>query len=198
MRVPMLALCAVSLGGCFSIPQPSMDQWRQAQQRHFDHITTPEFEAALQRVFSASVPGGYSVRPAPGGAIAERNYDDFAMLAVARGLERWQITYAAKGDDIDAHADVVNIPGQSFPADINVQIRPDTPATYELFWQRLGYVLNARKEWPTCRDYAASLRFKSKDPIQSWGLCGTGSSDVPPQKISQPPASAARKAFPTL
>jgi hypothetical protein len=183
MRAPILFLAPL-LAGCMSIPTHSLDDWRGAQSRHFDHTTPKQFETALARVFDASHPGEYQLRPLPDGVLAERRWLIYVVIGAASGDEQWHVSYAPAAAGIDARADLVNIPGGGWPPNMNGAERPDNPATYELLWSRLDYVLGNRAGWPGCDDYARPLAHHSIDQGQGWGLCGGDWSAKPALRIS--------------
>jgi len=160
----------------------SLDDWRAAQSHHFAATSPKQFEHALQAALDASQPRAYTVRPAPGGVIAERRWNEYAVLAWSQGLERWQIAYDASDDGVDARADLTAMPTNVWPPDFSVVDRPDNPATYDLLWARVSYMLGQRSDWETCDAFGASLRHRSMDALQSWGLCGAGADDNPQPK----------------
>jgi hypothetical protein len=177
-------LAAVALGGCSSIPTHSLDEWRTAQTHHFAHTNSKDFEAAFQSVLDAAFPGKYQFRPIPNGLLAERHWTIYVVLGYAAGIEHWQVTYSPEGDGVVAQADLSNATTSAYPPPANDLLRPDNPATYELLWARIEYVLGQRQDWESCEAYAAPLHRKSIDPGQEWGPCGQSTSDAMPQRLA--------------
>lgn len=182
MRAAMVVF-GLLLSGCVQFPTHTLDDWRAAQSHHFSGVTTRQFEQALQVAFGASYPKGYQVRPASNGVIVERHWLDYAVLAYTGGLEHWQISYSAAGDGIDANADMVATSSDSWPPQPNDIERPDNPATYDLLWARISYVLGQRADWESCDDYDDIVRHKSLDQLQGWGMCGSGADDRAPTRV---------------
>jgi hypothetical protein len=173
------ASAALLLAGCSSTHRAGLDAWGGAQNCHFAHVTKKEFETALRRVFDASRPKAYGLRPAEGGALVEQHWALDVVFGSAVDLERWKLEYARAGDGIDAHVDAEHVQRESV-LPVGNGIGPPT-AAYQLLWSRLDYVLGNRANWPRCEE---SARRDPRAPVWSSGLCDTGS-DVPPPRLAR-------------
>lgn len=162
------------LAGCTSSPPVRLDEWASAQNCHFAHVARGEFETALRRVFEASAPKVYGLRPEGGGALVEKHWTLDVIFASVSGAERWRLEYAPAGDGIDVHAEVehTSAPGP-LAKRMETQRSADRP-NYELLWSRVAYVLGNRGDWPRCE----------KSKIPGAGLCSTGSSQPPPLRLA--------------
>jgi hypothetical protein len=185
LKTILTSAAAAWLAGCASIPSYSLDDWRAAQSHHFAHTTSAQFEAALTRVFEASNPKAYTLRPTPTGVIAERPWREYLVIAAASGTEEWQLSYKQAGDGVDAQADLSNVPGMMIPPVAASIQRPDSTASYDLLWSRLDYVLGNRPDWLSCAAWSAPLRHHSVDVVSEWGLCGLGAADAPPLRLAE-------------
>jgi hypothetical protein len=171
----ILALAAL-LAGCMSSHPLRLDEWGGAQNCHFAHVTRQEFEAALRRVFDASGPNVYGLRPEEGGALVEQHWALDVIFASATGSERWRLEYAPAGDGVDVHADVMRASGEGPSANRAETQRSGNLSNYQLLWSRLAYVLGARADWPRC---------ETSSKVPGSGLCGTGSSHAPPLTVAK-------------
>src|SRR5579862_818222 len=97
---------AGNLAGCVASRPIRLDEWGAAQNCHFAHVTKRNFETALRRVFNASGPKIYGLRPEGGGALVEQHWTLDVVFASASGTERWRLEYAPAGDGVDVHAEV--------------------------------------------------------------------------------------------
>ncbi|HEX3653379.1 MAG TPA: hypothetical protein VHU18_11210 [Rhizomicrobium sp.] len=137
----------------------------------------------MQAVFTSSRPGEYQLRPSPGGILAERNFKRYLVVALLEGVEHWQISYRQDGDAVMAQADLFEVPGPGVPATYGGVLRPDSPQTYQLLWDRIAYVLGQRPDWVSCDEYRASLARHSLDGGQEYGLCGEFADGSAPSKL---------------
>ena len=176
MRAFVLVPVAALLAGCMSAKPIRLDEWGAAQNCHFAHVRKGEFETALRRVFDASRPKIYGLRPEEGGAMVEQHWALDVVFASATGVERWQLEYAPAGDGIDVHAAVEHPPDRSVGPDRNESRRSGDTAEYQLLWSRIAYVLGAIPDWPRCE-------IPSKHPGS--GLSGNGSSHRPPLRLAR-------------
>lgn len=145
-----LVALAGLVAGCASQPA-RLDAWGGGQNCHFAHVTKQEFQTALHRVFGASGPKVYGLRPEEGGALVEQHWALDVVFASSSGAERWRLQYAPAGDGVDVHADVEDDPEtRASPLGKNVQPLNGT-ANYRLLWSRIQYVLGGRTDWPECK-----------------------------------------------
>jgi hypothetical protein len=169
-RALALSPLAALLASCMSAHPIRLDEWGAAQNCHFAHITKEELETALRRVFDASGPKVYGLRPEEGGALVEQHWALDVVFASSTGVERWRLEYAPAGDGVDVHADVEHAPGAGASSGRN-EIRPaGNAADYQLLWSRVAYVLGNGADWPRC---------KSASKLAGLGLCGAGSPALP-------------------
>lgn len=174
MRALVLAPVAALLAGCMSAKPIRLDEWGAAQNCHFAHVAKGEFATALRRVFDASSPKIYGLRPEEGGAMVEQHWALDVVFASAAGVERWRLEYAPAGDGIDVHAEVEHRPREGVAPDRNESRVSGDTAEYQLLWSRIAYVLGSVPDWPRCgRSLSGS------------GLCRAGGSHVPPLKLAR-------------
>jgi hypothetical protein len=185
VRAFALAPAAILLAGCVSKQVARLDAWHSARNCHFSHVAKGEFETALRRVFDASRPHVYGLRPEEGGALIEQHWALDVVFTSASGVERWRIEYAPAGDGIDAHAEVEHVRDRSVLPAGNAVVPADGTAGYQLLWSRLDYVLGNRTDWPRCKSASKRSRGPSPDPLPTSGLCGPGASDAAPPKLAR-------------
>ena len=167
---------AAHLAGCTSTRPLRLDAWGGGQNCHFAHLSKQEFQTALRRVFDASGPKIYGLRPEEGGALVEQHWTLDVVFASASSLERWRLEYAPAGDGIDVHAEVERAPRAGFASAANTaQPRGDAPS-YRLLWSRIQYVLGRRADWPQCKA-------RAKQPRS--GLCSGDASAAPPLRLAR-------------
>ena len=174
MRAFVLAPAAALLAGCAFTNGYRLDEWGSAQNCHFAHVTKKEFEMALHRVFDASAPKVYGLRPEEGGALVEQHWALDVLFKSLTGVERWRVEYAPAGDGIDAHVNVEHVQGESSSPGGNGMAPQDITANYQLLWTRIAYVLGNVPDWPRC-----------KRPLPESELCATGSSRATPLKLAR-------------
>lgn len=166
---------ATLLAGCASKPV-RLDEWGGAQNCHFAHVTKPNFETALHRVFDASGPKIYGLRPEEGGALVEQHWTLDVVFASAAGRERWRLEYAPAGDGIDVHAEMERAPGPILSAGGKDMPPSGKTSDYQLLWSRIEYVLGKHGDWPRC---------ESRSRLPRSGLCSTDSSAAPPPRLAE-------------
>lgn len=185
-RAVQLGAKALALGvatlvvGCVSSQSVRLDEWGGAQNCHFAHITKQDFETALHRVFEASGPRIYGLRPEGGGALVEQHWTLDVVFASGSGTERWRLEYAPAGDGIDARAEVEQVPGVGALRTGKDVKPPGDTGNYELLWSRLQYVLGGRADWPRC---------ERSSKVPHAGLCSKGAS--PPLRLARSSEAAA-------
>jgi hypothetical protein len=177
IRRPLALAIALGalLAACTTHPV-HLDEWGGAQNVHFAHVSKTDFEDALRRVFEASGPRIYGLRPEEGGALVEQHWALDVVFASKAGLERWRLEYAPAGDGVDVHVEEEH-PRRSASAlaDDNEQSVSNT-ADYRLLWSRVEYVLGKRGDWPRCETPSNLPRSR---------LCSTGPSAEPPLRLAK-------------
>lgn len=170
-----LALAVAGLlAACMSSGPPRLDEWGGGQNIHFAHVTKAEFETALHRVFDASGPKIYGLRPEEGGALVEQHWTLDVVFASASGNERWRLEYAPAGDGVDVHAEVEHALKAGFlPVRKEMEPSENTP-NFRLLWLRVQYVLGGPGDWPQC---------ESSSGLPHSGLCSANSSAAPPLRL---------------
>jgi hypothetical protein len=123
----------------------------------------------------------------------------YAVLASARGREKWEFLAEPDGGAIRASVSVseagVSSGGYST---IPYEGAMASVPLYRLFWARVDYVLGRRSDWVTCDAALEAEQANKTNTLEALsGLCGATSNgrDAPPPAQMEParPAAAAAK-----
>lgn len=204
--MPLLALAACAA------PHQIVDRsdFLAEATRSYQGETAERVIDAAERVIKQSDPTNVEFRNSLNGFTALRRYQVYAVLASARGREKWEFTADREpatgalraGLTISEAGDVYGSGGRT-PYENPMNSIP----LYRLFWARVDYVLGRNTEWKTCEEAADELRETKTNIVEALGgLCGptsTGKDDPAPQQLPpvqrpSPVASAPKSAKPKI
>lgn len=175
-RFCSVSLCFFLVAGCASSPVIPVAAWRGAQDRVFDGVSRDRLEKAMQSVFEATRPGKFQVGAVPEGITFSHHWSHYFILTAAYGDEKWTVSEKQDGDRLLASASFSGQSGALLSP--TVSLTAPNPAFYEIFWDRVDYVLSRRPDWVTCDDYGAKIKMHTGDLF--YGFCGfLADEDVP-------------------
>jgi len=190
-----LGCLAVSgLAACNTTPDLLLDEaaFTSATTRRFPGETRERIVRAAEAVLRQADPNRQITTRTEGFA-SFRQFQSYGFVVAEGAGDLWTVTSRDLGDGAEA---VVRLAprggnGPAGPAISITQGRNPAPL-YDLFWNRVEYVLGRRADWPTCQAAENSLR-GSQGPAALGGLCGpTGARSAPPPPVLE--ASAGRSA----
>lgn len=176
---PILAGAAilVLLSGCVApMPQVSRADYLKMTSRDVPAPKERVLEAA-EKVMRLSDGDDYTIHHHKAGFNAQRRWSFYVVIAAGFGTDFWAIRadeYGADKTKLEVEVGtsaqpivpmMTTAPGVWTASTLPANATPNTgPAIYELFFERLDYLLGRRAEWPTCE--WAKERVKSKEV---WG-----------------------------
>jgi hypothetical protein len=196
-KVFLVAAFAAALGACAAAPHQIVDRsdFLAEATRLYQGETTERVIDAAQRVIRQSDPKNVEFRNTLNGFAALRRYFVYAVVASARGREKWEFT--ADRDPSGAIkagltiSDAGEVYGNGRTPYENAMV---SVPLYRLFWSRVEYVLGRSNDWPTCEDAEAELKKTDTNTVAGLGgLCGPTSAG----RDAEPPEQLAPLAKPT-
>ncbi|OKH89226.1 hypothetical protein [Thalassospira sp. TSL5-1] len=167
--IPVLMLVAV-LSACATAPQQSLTDIRELQTKRQQAATrtfnkTPDqiYDAA-QTVFNAMDGGDFIYDLKEDRLLASRWWTFYAVFATGFGRQYFEVvtkpndaaTVVTLGEDEDAHTGMFSTPvSTQFKDHLSVGGNSRIGATigdYNLFFDRLDYVLGLSDSWPSCEN----------------------------------------------
>lgn len=169
MRRPLLALLmVVLLAGCAAQPKPlSREEWLAATTRTYEAKNKEQVIAAAERVLRLADGDDFTIVHADDGFDATRDWMAFIVIGLVTGTDRWAFRAIEESGGVKASVQVsLNASGTSangIPTSVTGGLI-NGPALYELFWERMDYLLGLRGQWMDCKE-ADALR----DTGATWG-----------------------------
>lgn len=168
------AACLFSgLAACNTTPDLLLDEaaFTSATTRRFPGETRERIVRAAEAVLRQSDPSRQITTRTEGFA-SFRQFESYGFVVAEGGGDLWTVTSRDLGDGAEA---VVRLAprgggGPVGPA-ISITGGRNPAPLYDLFWNRVEYVLGRRADWPTCGAAEGGLR-ASPGPAGLSSLCG--------------------------
>lgn len=202
MRIVLAMLLAVGVSGCAFAPHQIIDRddYLAEATRTYKGEDRERVIRAAETVLKQSDPDNIEMRYTPNGFQALRKYFVYAVIAAARGREKWDFSVEeAKGAQVatlSVTEQGVSASGSSIRSyDNNMNQVP----LYRLFWKRVDYLLGLRPDWTTCDQESAALQAANINATTSLsGLCGPTSAgrNLPPPEPLAPASRSPRSRGP--
>lgn len=174
-------LLATLLAGCAgNAKKLSRAEWLSTTSRTYTGVEKEHVILAAEKLMRLSDGNDYQIQHTDDGLYATRRWSIYLVFAAAFGIDYWRLTAAPVQEGIKAsiqistqHAPIFPMPvvgtgsGSAWTAGaapMSGTIVNGT-ALYELFWERMDYLLGKRKTWMTCTE---SNERVSKGIV--WGL----------------------------
>lgn len=168
--VAPLVIAAI-LAGCTTAPSmQSRDEWIRATNRGYLNVTKEEVIRAAEEVLRLADGSDFQIAHNTDGFVAQRATMHYLVIAVAFGADSW--VFRATADPKGFIHAQVSVSSQSQAASISQPtlaggaptMGPAAAGTvpfaalYDLFWERVDYMLGKRNDWPLCpaRDIGTS------------------------------------------
>lgn len=162
---------SMAMAGCTVAPaMQSRDEWIQATNRGYLKVTKEDVIRAAEEVLRLADGSDFQIAHNADGFFAQRATMHYAVIAVAFGMDSWN--FRATTDPRGFIHAQVSVSSQSQAASISQPtlaggaplMGPASAGTvpfaalYDLFWERVDYMLGKRDDWPLCpaRDLGTS------------------------------------------
>lgn len=188
----IVAACMVS--GCATVPPSSRVDWEGIHVRQYDGATAREVQDAAEQVLRLA-DHDFSFQYPDGRLVASRNWMIYAVISITGGKDHWVIETTEIDGATRVTAMITRESATTTAAPVvgGTGIAPVTAgmpgaqitqaAPYQLFWERLEYMLGLRPEWTTCSQFRARLKetTRARDRGQLDALCGVTVDDMTPE-----------------
>lgn len=157
-----IAAVTFACAGC-AAPQLTREQWIAATTRTLDSATKEEVIAAAERVLRLADGDDFVIVHTDAGFQATRRWSIFVVIAAENGTDHWTFEARESGGSVKASVTVSKVSGGTMgvspttsPGIYSTMTVPGSgalvngPAAYELFWERVNYLLGRQTAWPTC------------------------------------------------
>lgn len=184
------ALCSVLvLGACKTTPDLLLDEaaFTSTTTRRFPGETRERIVQAAEAVLRQSDPTRQITTRTEGFA-SFKQFESYGFVVAEGSGDLWTVTSRDVGDGAEA---VVRLAprgggGPAGPAISITQGRNPAPL-YDLFWNRVEYVLGRRPDWTPCSAAVARLQGTGQGPAAIGALCtspGDGRAAPPVMEVS--------------
>lgn len=157
-------LLAAALSGC--IPpqrQMSREQYLQTTQKHYSGVDAEKVLQLAEQMFTLSDGNDYSFSYTDSGLRASRFYNVYLVFGISQGNFVWDVDTVRENGGVLVKIQVEDRSGGL--GNPTMSRFYNTPATYDLFWRRLDYLLGKSDHWPTCSE--ASALYQNNETL--WG-----------------------------
>lgn len=188
-----IGLLVATAAGCVSTPPLTRDEQLVMTSRQYAGLNSQDVIKAAEEVVGFAKPRGLAVVDRHSGFTATVPYFIYAVIASVSGQYVWQFDVIGNGPltvemhltDLEtggSYAAVSPVIGGNGGLAVGAAStggtggRPVTSAlTYQLFWERLDYLLGHSDNWRTCQDARRLSKPNSGSP-KFYGLC-SGATD---------------------
>lgn len=182
----LLTISALVAAGC-GAPPPVWDRATTERYtvRTFDGVTKAQAMDAAERVMRLADPDDVTVSYQDDAIVMDRAFEIFAVISAANGKYRFQLATTQENESAPVRARVaiymdmtttIPVAGATLGGGIAVapmsstamsgEFMPTGPA-YDLFWNRVAYMLGQSDVWESCDAYAARNRLSGpRDNLQ--------------------------------
>lgn len=160
----MLVLCVVVVSGCATTrPKLSREEWLSVSSRTYVGVTKDQVLIAAEKLFNLADGDDFQIVHTDDGLYATRNWSIYLVISAVFGTDYWQMQAIQNEDGVKA---TVRINTQAAPlapmmttgsawtvTSLPMAGAPiDGTAIYDIFWDRMDYLLAKKSEWMTCKD----------------------------------------------
>lgn len=178
LRKLIVLLLLAMMTGCSATPhkQLSREEWLDVYSQDYAGVTKEQVINAAENLFRLADGNDFSIIHTEDGVYATRNWLVYMVLAAASGTDYWKLTVAPTDNGVRATVRV-NTQSQSIvpmPTTSDAMTAGTTPmsgrpvegtAVYDLFWNRMDYLLGKSPTWMTCK--------MAKEKIEKGEVWGT-------------------------
>ena len=172
------------------------EDWEKARMRTYTDISVDLALQKAKEVIRLSDPEDIVFEDKRGRFVAVRNFKVSSLLKGLALEHEWRVEAWTEGDSTTVTVELHQSANKTFDLGTDSEIArafddrvPCEPATYELFWKRLNYLLELERTWPSCEWFEVALdRANGSEIVQ--GLCAVGTVQ------GQPPTTGAGVAEP--
>ena len=161
------------IGGCTTRVMTKEEKFN-ATSRVYQNLQPTEIYTAAGDLFFLADEVAFQVETSPAQLVATRIY---GLGVLVDGTDTWTLTAEKISEGTLATLDVKS--QATWVSGKTESNEPAGPATYDLFWQRLNYLLKQSPQWMTCEDL--NLAYLRKE---TWGdtlwLCDGFADQMPP------------------
>jgi hypothetical protein len=162
MRQLILLVVIILKSGCSTLPLPQLtrEESLAATTRTYD-IPKETVIAAAEQVLRLADDNDFKLVHNPDGFIASRSWTESMLLYIGTGTDHWVIRVDEEESKSRISIAIETRSSTTLPEDSSP---PFGRATYDLFFQRLDYLLGYSSAWTDCKTANAELKAK-----KTWG-----------------------------
>jgi hypothetical protein len=190
---------ALVLAACGAAPPQIMDRqdYLAEATRIYQHESKERVLEAAEAIIRTSDPQNVDMRYTDDGFTAIRRYFIYAVIAAARGQEKWELHTEERPNAVEASLSISDegTSASGYSAE-HYDMSMNSIPLYRLFWKRMDYMLGRTADWPSCDEEKKLLEAQGTNAVSALGgLCGITSAerDAVPQPLPAQPFTAAEK-----
>lgn len=164
-----LALLLIALNvSCAGQRMLTREEWQAAGQMTFNDVSKKELIEKAQQVLTLADGEDVKFTFRNNGFSASRPWLVYAVIAITNGTDYWVFDVEDKDGSLLATVQASSASSAITPYAVGGQVGTvsttsfGTPiqgtAIYDMFWGRLDYLLDRRKDWPDCRSGLQKIR----------------------------------------
>lgn len=159
MKSLISILLVAALCGC-AVPPPQMSRQEalSTTQRHYQGVTQDRILQLVESIFDLSDESDYTYAHTADGLKASRRYDVYLIFIAPSGNFVWDVRAVPDQDGV-----LVTVQVEEHAGGIGIQTSTElfnTVNPYNMFWERLDYLLGKNDHWPTCDEAEAAVGHK--------------------------------------
>ena len=205
MRKYLIFAGLLFLAGCGAAPYKISDRqdYLAEATRVYAGETKERVLQAAETILKTSDPANIDMRYTGNGFTALRRYFIYAVLAAARGQEKWEFNVEERPNAVEASLSVSD-QGESVGGYTRTRYEGamNSIPLYRLFWKRMDYMLGKRPDWVSCNEESKVLEAQGTNVAAALsGLCGGTSAGrdavaepLPPRPVTAGQKNAAARA----
>jgi len=195
MKLLVSVLIITLFVSCASNRQLTREEFLAVGQKTFKDVDKEKLIKAAQEVLTLCDGTDFQFSHTPNGFVGSRRWLIYMVLAAAMGTDFWYFNIEEKQNELKASlyvstssgniggyyggngASTITTPNQGFPI--------QGTAIYDIFWNRLDYMLGRTNQWMSCDDELDKIR-----KGETWGnlenFCGGVTvNDDPPTNLTE-------------
>ncbi|MDR0666311.1 MAG: hypothetical protein LBF71_02755 [Campylobacteraceae bacterium] len=181
-KVLLMVGLSFLMNGCALIKLPAVqlpDEDKPATVRIYENIPKDEILKAGEKVLTLAY-DGFKFEYANNTLLAARDWISFGFLSAAAGTDYWEVAV----NDNDSTVSI-SLKREASPGLLIGSGKDDVLGKYiyELFFERLDYLLGKTDKWTTCKEAKVKMKEDRDKKIEHdlVALCGPASKDDMPQ-----------------
>ncbi|WP_413612881.1 hypothetical protein [Bdellovibrio sp. HCB-110] len=156
-KIILMGVLTVLTASCAHQKQLSRDEWLALTQRNYSGVTKETLIAKAEEVLRLADGDDFKFHHSENGFTASRNWLVYIVIGAASGTDVWNFQVEPTTDSWKVKVSVSTTSGNTSATAVGAITTPNQSSTeqgnaiYNIFWNRLDYLLGKSTQWMDCR-----------------------------------------------